>query len=237
LFYCGEVTSAHRRVFERMYDLPERVLPARVLAQPTPREADAHRELVAISARALGVATELDLRDYFRLQPGRARAAIAELVETGALAPVRVEGWAKPAYLHAGAMRSAPRAIDPERSALLSPFDSLVWARDRTERLFSMRYRIEIYVPAHRRVHGYYVLPFLLGDGLVARVDLKSDRAAGVLRVQAAHVEGHARAGAVARPLARELVAMAAWLGLSDVAVVRRGELASELATAVARER
>jgi uncharacterized protein YcaQ len=224
-------------VFERMYDLPERVLPARVLAQPTPREADAHRELVAISARALGVATELDLRDYFRLQPGRARAAIAELVEAGVLVPVRVEGWAKPAYLHPGAMRSAPRAIDPQRTALLSPFDALVWARDRTERLFAMRYRIEIYVPPHRRVHGYYVLPFLLGDRLVARVDLKSDRAAGVLRVQAAHVEGHARAGAVARPLARELVAMAAWLGLSDVAVVRRGELAGALASAVARER
>jgi uncharacterized protein YcaQ len=228
LFWSGQVTSAGRRNFERLYDLPERVLPARVLAVPTPEPRDAHRELVRIAARALGIATETDLRDYYRLSPGDARAAIADLVEAGALEPVHVEGWKKHAYLARGVK---PGKVDRARVALLSPFDSLVWARERTERLFGMKYRIEIYTPAPKRVHGYYVLPVLFGDQLVARVDLKSDRAASALRVQAAHAEGNAPAGKVARALAGELAAMASWLGLSRVEVVRRGDLAAALAT------
>src|SRR5262249_32414589 len=149
--------------------------------------ADAHRALIERSARALGAATEADLRDYYRLKPGDARPAIAALVEAGVLVPARVEGWTKPAYVHRDA--PPPRAIHRDRAALLSPFDSLVWARERTERMFGMKFKLEIYTPAPKRVHGYYVLPVLLGDALVARVDLKADREAGVLRVQAAHAE------------------------------------------------
>src|SRR5262249_46604402 len=209
LFWAGEVTSASRRGFERLYDLPERVLPASVIAAPTPGEADAQRELIDRAARALAIATERDLRDYFRLKPATARPAITALVEAGALRAVTVGGVR--AYLH----RDAPpaTAIDRYRAALLSPFDSLVWSRERTEQLFGMRYRLEIYVPQNKRVHGYYVLPFLLGDALVARVDLKADRAAGLLRVQAVHAEPKAPR-ATARALADELTAMAAWLGL-----------------------
>jgi len=191
LFWSGQITSARRRGFERLYDLPERVLPAEVAAAPTPPVEDAQRELVRIAARAYGVAAERDLRDYFRL-------------------PV----------------------ADPR--ALVGPFDSLVWERSRAERLFGFRYRIEIYVPAPKRVHGYYVLPFLLGDRLVGRVDLKADRAAGVLRVQAAHAEPDAPPE-TAVELAEELAAMAGWLGLGGVAVMGRGDLAPALAAASRR--
>ncbi len=229
LFWSGEVTSARRRGFERLYDLPARVLPSRVLAVPTPGEEDAHRALVERAAAALGIATESDLRDYYRLPLAGARAAVAELVEAGRLRRVSVEGWTKPAYLHRAAR---PARIDPDRAALLSPFDSLVWFRDRTHRLFDMRYRIEIYVPQHQRVHGYYMLPFLLGDRLVARVDLKADRAAGMLRVQASHAERGVVRSRVATALARELTGMASWLGLGRVEIVRRGNLASALARA-----
>jgi len=224
LFYAGHVTTAHRRGFERLYDVTERVLPAALLAS-SPTEADAHRALIERSARALGVATEADLRDYFRLKPA-ARTAIAELVEAGTLARADVEGWSKPAYVHTG-IRAA--TIDPTRTAVLSPFDSLVWFRERTERLFGMRYRIEIYTPAHKRVHGYYVLPFLLGDRLVARVDLKADREAKVLRVLASHAEAGVKPAAIAKPLAAELAGLAEWLGLSGVAVDKRGDLAPAL--------
>ena len=233
LFWAGHVTSAGRRGFERLYDLPERVIPKAILAKPTPIEPDAHRALVERAARALGVASESDLRDYYRLPLAGARHAIAELVDAGTLRRVAVEGWAKPGYLHHRAPK--PFAIDPDRAALLSPFDSLIWLRERTERLFGMKYRIEIYVPAPKRVHGYYVLPFLLGDKLVARVDLKADRAAGVLRVQAAHLEraGVARRGTrVATALAEELSRMATWLGLSAIEIMPRGDLAASLARA-----
>ena len=230
LFWSGQVTSAHRRAFERAYDLPARVLPAEILEAPTPPEADAHAALVDRAARALGVATAGDLRDYYRLKPAPAEQAIAALVEAGALRPVTVEGWRKPAYLHRDAPPPPP-AI--ERAALLSPFDSLIWQRERTERMFGMRFRLEIYTPAPRRVHGYYVLPFLLGDRLVARVDLKADRPARTLRVQAAHQEPGRPGGAVAEALAAELSGLAAWLGLERVDVARRGDLARALAAAV----
>jgi uncharacterized protein YcaQ len=219
LFWSGQVTSARRRGFERLYDLPERVFPPGVLAAATPAEADAQRALVAVAARALGIATEPDLRDYFRLPLAGARRAVFDLVEAGTLLPVAVEGWRKPAYLHRDA--EVPARLDPERVALLSPFDSLIWFRDRTERLFGMKFRIEIYVPAPKRLHGYYVLPLLAGDCLIARVDLKADRAQGVLRVQAAHAEpgiARRRAAATLRP---ELDTLATWLGLEQVAFSR----------------
>ena len=211
LFYAGVVTTATRRnSFERVYDLVERVLPRAIYAAPAIGEAEAQRELIRIAANALGVATEVDLRDYFRLDVADARARIDELVAAGALLPVSVESWTQPAYLAAG--RSVPRRI--EASALLSPFDSLVWHRPRTQRLFGFHYRLEIYTPAHKRIHGYYVLPYLLGETLVARVDLKADRVAGVLRVQAIHHEPGVNVGDVSSRLGAELAAMAGWLGL-----------------------
>jgi uncharacterized protein YcaQ len=221
LFWSGRVTTATRRRFERVYDLTERVLPPAVLGAPTPTEEEAHRSLVRLAARALGVATARDLRDYFRLDAADTRPRLAELVEAGELIPVRVEGWSDPAYLDPAA--SLPRGVGAR--ALLSPFDSLVWDRPRTERLFGFHYRIALYTPAHLRAHGYYVLPFLLGETLVARVDLKADRAGRVLRVPAAHAENGVSRRSVAAPLIDELRAMAAWLGLERVETSSRGGL------------
>ena len=229
LFWSGRLTTRTRRPsFERVYDLPERVLPRAVLDAPTPEPADAHRALLLRAARALGVATAGDLRDYFRLKPADAHPRIAELVEAGELLPVEVRGWSRPAYLHREAR--TPRRVDA--CALLAPFDPLIWERDRTERLFGLRYRIEIYTPAARRTHGYYVLPFLIGERLAARVDLKADRAASVLRVQAAHREPNAPAS-VAESLADELGRLAGWLGLERVVVAGAGDLAPDLETAI----
>jgi uncharacterized protein YcaQ len=229
LFYEGRVTTAKRVNFERYYDLTERILPAEVLAMPTPTEAEAKRELIRASARALGVATEPDLRDYFRISHATSKAAVAELVATGELIPVDVVGWDAPAFLWHEARR--PRSV-PAR-ALLSPFDSLVWFRERTERLFGFHYRIEIYTPEPKRQFGYYVLPFLLGDTLAGRVDLKADRQAGVLRVQSAWIELGHDPHYVADELAAELVVTASWLGLDDIEVKPRGDLAKELAVAL----
>jgi uncharacterized protein len=219
LFWAGRIATATRRgSFERVYDLAERVIPKAILALPTPGEAEAQRHLVALSARALGIATATDLRDYFRLAPADARAAIETLVEDGTLLPVQVQSWRQPAFLHAQARR--PRRIHTQ--ALLAPFDPLIWERSRAERLFGFRYRIEIYTPAAKRVHGYYVLPFLMDEALVARVDLKADRQGGRLLVRNVHLEPGSPSETYDR-LRMELAAMAAWLGLEEVEWWSRG--------------
>jgi len=225
LFGIGELTTGTRRHFQRLYDLPERVLPPSVLGAPRPDPVNAARLLVAQAAAALGVATEPDLRDYYRLGPERCWQAVTDLVAAGEIEPVAVRGWRATAYRHRDAR--TPRRI--AGTALLCPFDPLVWNRDRTERLFGFRYRIEIYVPEPQRVYGYYVFPFLQDGELVARVDLKADRAAGVLRVPGAYAEPGTDSGRVVPALADALDELAGWLGLDGVAVGERGDLAGPL--------
>lgn len=232
LFWDGEVSALRNPAsFGRHYVLPERVLPARVVDAPTPGDDDAMKSLLLRAARCHGIGTARDLADYFRLNIVTSRHLLAELAADGALRRVEVEGWRHGAYLH-------PEAVLPRwvrGSALLSPFDSLVWERERTEALFGFRYRIEIYVPAAQRVHGYYVLPFLHDGRLVARVDLKADRQAGVLRVQAAHAEPSFEPDRSLPPLVERLRELTTFLGLTDVVVAERGDLAPSLAAAVQR--
>ncbi len=218
LFWSGRLTTATRRNFERVYDVVDRVIPERVRAQPRLEPAAQQRGLLARAASAAGVGTAGDLADYFRLSRTEARPRIEELVEEGALREVRVQGWKQQAYLAPNAR--LPKSVDA--AALVSPFDSLVWERARTERLFGFRYRIEIYTPAHKRVHGYYVLPFLLGDRLVARVDLKSDRATRALLMRGLHFEAGVRRRDVMPRLDQTLARMAAWLELDRVVASRR---------------
>ncbi len=225
LFTVGDLAVAGRNAqFERIFDLPDRVLPPDVLGRREPTDAEAHVELVRRAAASHGIATEACLRDYYRMHHAQVRPAVQTLVESGELLPVRIEGWDRPAYLFHQAR--LPRRV--QALALLSPFDPVVWERTRTEQLFGFRYRIEIYVPEPRREYGYYVLPFLLGEDLVARVDLKADRKAGVLLVKAAYAEASAPVETAAE-LAAALRELAEWLGLSDVQVAPKGDLAPAL--------
>ena len=230
LFWTGQL-SARRRAndFARMYDLTERMIPEAVLASPEPSEEQARTELLLLAAQHHGVGTLDDLTDYHRQKKGPCKPLIDELVSDGRLLAVDVEGWKQQAYLHPRAR--VPREIDA--CALLSPFDPVVWNRDRAERLFGFRYRIEIYTPAPKRQYGYYVLPILWGDGLVGRLDMKADRHAGVLLVHGSYAEPGVPTEAVAAEVAAELHRMAEWLGLSGVAVGARGDLARALAAAV----
>ncbi|WP_397451977.1 winged helix-turn-helix domain-containing protein [Pseudomonas sp. NA-150] len=215
LFAAGEVTVAGRRGFERLYDLPERVLPSAILDHPELSEAQAQRSLLLHAATALGVGTDKDLRDYFRLTPTESREGLAQLVEDGALQVVQVQGWRQPAYCLPEV--KLPRKVSA--SALLSPFDSLIWERSRTERLFDFRYRLEIYTPQDKRVYGYYVLPFLHNERIAARVDLRAERALGRLAVHAVHEEEPGLDEEGMQALARNLRQMADWLGLAEVQI------------------
>ena len=242
LFRQGRVAIAGRRNFERLYDLPERVLPASIVGAPVVAEREAKKELLVRAARAMGVGTAKDIAQYFhvdswwdrqsvggRRPPGKTELLFDELVEAGRLELARVEGWKRPAYVVADAR--IPRSVDAR--AIVSPFDPLMWERKWTKSVFDFDYQIEIYVPAPKRVYGYYVLPFLMGDSFAARVDLKADRKTSTLLVQASHVEAERDASAVAAALADELRSVAKWLSLDTFAVARKGNLSQALRRAL----
>lgn len=234
LFLVGDVMANGRSSdFSRIYDVAERVLPPRIATRATPNEADARRELVLRAARAMGVATSADLADYFRLDHASTKRAIAGLIEDGSLRTVSVEGWKETAYIPRGA--AVPATM--RASALLSPFDSLVWFRPRNERLFNFHYRIEIYTPEPKRTYGYYVLPFMMDGNMVARIDAKADRASGTLLVPGAFAEPKAPLAQTAAELASSLRSMMQWLGLESIDVGRKGNLARPLASALRQRR
>ena len=229
LFATGQVAVARRVNFERWYDRPERVLPPEVLAEPDPDPEEANRARIREAAGALGIGTVPDLADYFRMKITPTARAVRQLVAAGELREVTTEGWGRPAYI-------SPSSVLPRTrrgTALLCPFDPLVWDRDRTERMFGFRYRIEIYTPRAKRVYGYYVLPFLMNGHLVGRVDAKADRHEGVLRIPAAHAEPGVDMAAAGRALAGELRSMATWLGLGDIEVATSGNLADSTRAAL----
>jgi uncharacterized protein YcaQ len=230
MFETGDVAGWRLPNFERVYDLPERVIPKAVLDAPTPSVEQAHLDLTLIVARVLGVATVTDIATHLYLRVDRTQRAVNEHLAAGTLQQVAVDGWKKPAYVVANAKRSRGSRAD---GAFLPPFDSLIWDRARTLRLFGFDYKIEVYVPAPKRKYGYYVLPFLLGDEIVGRFDLKADRSRSTLRVQAAHLEPEADAEAVAHAAARELDVMRHWLGLESVTVANKGNLARSLKSKV----
>lgn len=238
LFRAGRVAVTRRTGFQRLYDTPERAFPDEVRSLPAPSPEEAYRTFLLRAARHYGIGTAADLSDYYRVGRGgggggwrRAQTVLDELAEEGAIERVGVEGWAEPAYLSLEA--KLPRSI--EARAVVSPFDSLVWFRDRTERVWDFRYTLELYVPPPRRRFGYYVLPMLLNDQLVGRVDLKSDRRGSVLLARAAHVEEGQDPRRVAGELAAELRQMASWLGLERAQAAPRGNLGPALRTALGR--
>lgn len=225
LFAQGLLTTAKRESFERFYDLPERVIPADVLALPTPTERDSLLQLMDLSGQSLGLGTAFDLRDYFRLPVVQAKQALDDALEAGILKPVSVEEWKPQAYIHRAA--KIPRTINA--TALVSPFDPICWDRDRTERLFNFHYRIELYTPQPKRKYGYYVLPFLMGETFAGRVCLKADRETGTLRANAIHSEENFDDSQVAIALAIELKRLAVWLKLPNIEILKSGNLASAL--------
>ena len=226
LFDHGFITTSHRVGFERIYDITERVIPAEVLAAPTPTEDETFQQLMLMATEAQGIGTEFDLRDYFRLPVAEARRALHALVTSKQLEQVEVQGWSMPAYV--------PHDIKRTRkvggTALLSPFDPLVWNRDRASRLFDFHYRIEIYTPQHKRKFGYYVLPFLYGEDLAGRFCLKADRENEVLRVNTSHHDDKHSPPELAKAAAEELRRMAGWLRLKDVQIIKKGNLAQAMA-------
>jgi uncharacterized protein YcaQ len=233
MFARGELAAWRNESFERVYDVPERVIPEAVLAAPTPAREDAQRALIAVAARATGVATARDLANYFVFSVRETQARARELVDAGELREVVVDGWRERAYLSTAGRGARPAR---EYATLLSPFDSLIWDRARVERLFGFSYRIEVYTPARDRKHGYFVMPFLLDDALAGRLDLKADRKQSALLVRGAYAEAGFDPRPVAAPVARELETMRGWLGLERVEVARRGNLAVALRGAVSRQ-